>query len=419
MTHDLTALESLLGADGARELRSARWPLRPYVVHRELAELPAPLRSPLLLEPRNLTRVYRGPVEITNGRSGQYRVSGPDPSVYFDALGLAARFTELEAYLPDAVPWLRALERDLGVPDGAASLHSFINAEGVGLATHCDPGEHIAIQLAGTKTFRYQQSPLARTTSMSHAPECEPTRNALAQCPDGLPTWLPLPADAETVTLRPGSVLFLPRGCYHETVAGAGGRSVTLVIQLQVPTYLQLVVQYLADFLSQSERWRQPVCGAWSDDDPARPASTARLGELLGELGAQLGGLSTEHILRAQARGPGALTFAWGAQLQRNPVATIELQDDDTSVTVTVQSAAGPAHASLQAEARPIFEWLTARAARFDLAALSAAFDDWDEASLTAIVRFLVNSRFLLVLPIEPYPGRPEAVAAEAARRAA
>jgi len=62
-----SALDDLLGCDGARELL-ARWPSRPHVQHRALDELPAALRDPLLLDPSRLTRVYRGVVEVTSGR---------------------------------------------------------------------------------------------------------------------------------------------------------------------------------------------------------------------------------------------------------------------------------------------------------------------------------------------------------------
>jgi ribosomal protein L16 Arg81 hydroxylase len=404
MNTRIDALQSLLG-DAAAAFMAAHWPERPFVAHRTLEELPDVLRPALLREPTQLTRVYRGSVEVTNGQRGQYRLSGADPSVYFDVLGLAARFSELESYLPSAQPWLRALERDLGVPEGAAALYAFINAEHIGLAAHCDPTEHIAIQLAGTKTFRYRANPLSRHAAMSHSALLEPTRSALAQSPHGLPSWPQLPDDAESVTLAPGSVLFLPRGVYHETRGGPGGRSVTLVIQVATPSHAQLLARYLTDYLLQSEAWRAPAAGAWAAEPATRAAALARLERLVSELASGEHSLSAEHMVRHAEGGAASQAFEWGAQLQRNQAVPVRLSGSGDTLVIT----AGDKQVSLAGKTRPVLGWLLERTERFDLSDLARAFADWDERTLVALCRFLVASRALLVFPVQRYPSRSAA----------
>ena len=74
-----TSLSSLLGHADAELFMQRHWPERSFVVHRTLEDLPAVLRPELLLEPSQLTRVYRGVVEVTNGKRGQFRLTGADP----------------------------------------------------------------------------------------------------------------------------------------------------------------------------------------------------------------------------------------------------------------------------------------------------------------------------------------------------
>jgi ribosomal protein L16 Arg81 hydroxylase len=395
-----TSLSSLLGHADAELFMQRHWPERAFVVHRKLEDLPAVLRPELVLDPAQLTRIYRGIVEVTNGKRGQFRLTGADPSVYFDVLDLAARFSELDSYLPGATPWLRAFEKDLGVPEGAAQLHAFINAENIGLFAHCDPTEHIVIQLAGTKTFRLHENPLTRHPSMSHSAEREPTRHALAQATHGFPDWPHLPDSAETVELKPGSVLFMPRGMYHETRGGKGGRSVTLVIQVAVPNYAQLLTRYLSDYLAQSPAWREPAVGGWSTDTSKCDLAAERLAELIAELTSGKHPISPEHVLRHAHGGISAQAFEWGAFLQRNPACRASLHMDGEAVVVR----AGDKEVRLDAEAHEVLSFLLDRRERFDFGELCRVFGSWDERALAMMCRFLVNARALLVLPLQRYP---------------
>ncbi|MCG8425040.1 MAG: cupin-like domain-containing protein [Proteobacteria bacterium] len=396
-----SALCELFGAAHAGRLHAQ--PDQLFVVHRALDQLPEELRPKLLLEPERLTAVYRGVVEVTNGKGGQYRLQGTDPRAYFETLGLAARFAKLEDYLPASARWLRRFERAAGLPDGATHLYSFINASQVGLHVHCDPKEHIAIQLVGTKTFRVRANTRTAHPSMSHSVAHTPTRNELAQNPDGFHRWsCSLPADASEIHLRPGSVLYLPRGVYHQTAGGERGISVTLVIQMNTPNVADAVLAYLADYLVQDPSWRQPLTGAWSEGaGPARHA----LGRALSRLGERVSALSLEHVLRHQHRGAASDAVGWGELLQRNPARQIDLRREDRSdrIRVVVRHEDQDQHSvELDAELAELIQWLADRETRFSLSELHAAFPDWEEGSIQRVVEFFVGQQAILVLPLQP-----------------
>jgi hypothetical protein len=80
-----------------------------------------------------------------------------------------------------------------------------------------------------------------------------------AQYPEGLPAWTELPEQATEALLVPGSVLWLPRGTYHETRGEGDVASAALVVQLELPSDAEVLLSYLRRYLVQDERWRVPV----------------------------------------------------------------------------------------------------------------------------------------------------------------
>ena len=99
-----------------------------------------------------------------------------------------------------------------------------------------------------------------------------------------LPTLVPLLAEAQrpperTVDLKPGTLLYVPRGTVHHT--GAGEPSWSLNLSYCPATWLELLQVGLQTRLAASPAWRGTVTGAGGD--PAARAAN-RLPELLAEL---------------------------------------------------------------------------------------------------------------------------------------
>src|SRR5436190_1238912 len=167
----------------------------------------------------------------------------------------------------------------LGAPRRKVLASLFFTPAGGGAVPHFDKNENFTIQLTGAKRWQVGETPMVPATPDSYTLGSSMITPALA----------PLLAEAQrpperTVDLKPGTLLYVPRGTVHHT--GAGEPSWSLNLSYCPATWLDLLRVGLQARLAASPRWRGIVTGA-GGDPAARNAN--RLPELLAELRALLG----------------------------------------------------------------------------------------------------------------------------------
>lgn len=398
------ALEDLLGTMTTTAFFERHFPDRHLTVHGSLDRLPSFFYQGVLADPDALSAAYRGPVYVTNRNLGRYQVHGIETRACFAELGLSVGFTEVENLAPGAKEWLHALEQELGMPRGCATMAVFVNGRNSGLSVHCDAQEQIAIHLMGPKAFRVQAHP-TRFPKMQHVPGRETPPHWLAQS-DGLLDVTTLPEDAEHIELRPGSVLYTPRGLYHETLSG-DALAMTAVVAFRNPTPAELLTRYLENVLLQSEDWRRPLAHGWSAAPGHRDAAKARMDELVAQLVARLGGLSTERLLasaEAPPLEPGRVLDT--TRLKRDPSTHVALTQEGDRVRVTIATALGTgakASLSLPSSLQPALAWIERGRRAFDFAELCSAFPAWERSALASTVALLLRTKALVELPFEAW----------------
>ena len=415
MSQAQSSLATLLGTASASSFLTTCWPARVFHTRLDPAGWPPWLRSDLLDQPAKLDAIYRGRVDVTRGRRAQYRVEGAPVSRWVDDLGLTVRLTEMERYLPGAAEWLRGLERELGIPSGSCELNAFLNAAGAGLSAHCDPSEHLLIHVKGRKQIGLYPSPEGSYYSASHSLVYTPSPREAAQRPEGFPVWhRALPEDAQRLELLPGSVVFMPRGCYHETLGGDEGPSLSLVVRMLVPNYADLLLGYLRDYLVQDPAWRTPAMGAWSADERARESQCDRLKALLEASAPQLAQLDTQRMIARLPRGGADQPLLSTTRFVRNPSVCVDIDAHAGKVRVHAELGLGAStDAPLSAQACSLVADIAALRAPCSFAALCDRFSSWDAASLSMVVRFLVRCSVLIELPVEPYRDPPSPSSAQ------
>ena len=198
----------------------------------------------------------------------------PANAAQFHAIGATLYFVNVP------VPALTdGLADFLGAPRRKVLASLFYTPAGGGAVPHFDKNENFTIQLTGAKRWQVGETPMVPVTPDSYTLGSTAITPALA----------PLLAKAQrpperTVDLKPGTLLYVPRGTVHHT--GAGESSWSLNLSYSPSMWLDLLWVGLQERLIASPEWRGMVTGA-GGDPAARDVN--RLPELLAELRALLG----------------------------------------------------------------------------------------------------------------------------------
>lgn len=158
----------------------------------------------------------------------------------------------------------------------------YATPDGKGTAPHFDQNYNIVVQLRGVKKWKcspnvYVENPLVRHT-LGQEPEVELATYLDQEFPksSGMPPTIPSEGLLE-FELKPGSVLFVPRGVWHSTEAE--GDALALNFTFTAPSWLDLFLAALRSRLALSSEWRETVSGL--QDPEKRELSSDQLGALL------------------------------------------------------------------------------------------------------------------------------------------
>jgi 50S ribosomal protein L16 3-hydroxylase len=197
------------------------------------------------------------------------------------------------AKVTELIFWLRAIQRDLGLSIqtyGRCNIYAI--PAGGRTACHYDQNINFVCQITGEKTWE-----LAPNTNL----ENPITRHTMGTPPDGptaahlkgtLPTSLPK-AGRMRVVLKPGSVLYVPRGYWHETSSKCD--SLSLNFTYDQPSWAHALSAALCAKLLKDPKWRAAAYGLQMDG-PLEHMARAEFGALVEESGLGLGEIGFEDL---------------------------------------------------------------------------------------------------------------------------
>jgi quercetin dioxygenase-like cupin family protein len=388
-------LAALVAPVPIRQFLQEFWPERIFHAHGSLSRLPALFRSPALSSFRALTQRYQGWLGFGRGQQGSRMISVQQVSpAHLYEMGLSV-------YLPDIVPsvqgaedFLRQLESELGLAAGCARMTVWASPKGDGAPTHFDGEDVFSIQLAGSK--RFEVAPMteyAYPVGAQFAPGAAPYDEMYAQIRDGFPDAAGV--EFESVEMKPGSVLFVPRGTWHRTVAEQD--SFAISIGLNPPSIAETFLDQLRYVLLQDPQWRRPVYGASRGRE-----LDETLNEVLESAPRALRAISARDLLPLGEMQRLA-NIDSATRFQRDPGTRMLFSDERESHKVEILVAApGGEQATLTMnvprEYSAVFRWLAEARAAFSAGELRTRFPGVPFEQLSKILDVLTRAKYLRLL---------------------
>ena len=229
----------------------------PLMVHRKDHSAGPLIELPFLSSLEALLKSWRCPIEAhlpdVRDEASAIETSVQDAQKLFDN-GMGLLFKEAQVLAPLMEEWLHDLRRELGISQltqGRCLI--YVTPDGKGTAPHFDQNINFVLQIYGTKKWimapnEHVTNPMSRHTMGQHV---DPELMSYLENP--LPTSMP--ENAESYELKPGSLLFVPRGYWHSTEAE--GDALSLNFTYTAPTWIDLLTAALRGRLAQSPEWRE------------------------------------------------------------------------------------------------------------------------------------------------------------------
>jgi ribosomal protein L16 Arg81 hydroxylase len=167
--------------------------------------------------------------------------------------GVTLYFNEPQFRSRSVWRWVRAVEKDLGLATATIRPSVFFSSRGPGARWHFDGTESFVVQLSGRKEWRIAPNDAIRFPPVNYL-EGAPVPAELAAL---VKRPMKAPAKARTVVMKPGSVLYLPRGWWHATRTLED--SVHLDLLTALPTWADTFRPVLESLFARGAHWLTPA----------------------------------------------------------------------------------------------------------------------------------------------------------------
>lgn len=230
------ALGALVGSNDVDKFIS-EFPSKFFVNHCDMTELQAILGAGALSSVAALCSVFKDSVAVWSPRDGdESRERYGDIVPAHEALSLyeaghLVQFNAVERWVSPLKSMLRQLDEELGLLPGTATCSIFASTIGGGIPAHADPDPAFSIQLQGEKRWWIWPPKPSSDMESSSVP----------------------PPDATIVDVRPGTVMFIPKGYIHTTKSGKGSFAATF--DFYIPTVGELISRAIRQVLTSDERF--------------------------------------------------------------------------------------------------------------------------------------------------------------------
>ena len=172
--------------------------------------------------------------------------------------GMGLLFNDAQTISPILEHWLEEIRNDLGLSALTYSRNLiYATPDGKGTAPHFDQNINFVLQIHGTKIWKMAPNEHVINPMTRHTMGTLPDPEMMSYLENELPVTMP--TNSLEFELKPGSLLFVPRGYWHSTQAE--GDALALNFTFTAPTWIDLFTSALRSRLTLSPEWRETANG--------------------------------------------------------------------------------------------------------------------------------------------------------------
>lgn len=292
-----TDLGTLFGLDSPLAFLKEGWPNKPRVFHHKQNTAPEIWQLADLQSLEQALNIAAPDTIFANlpDRDEEYNqiklTNAEDVKKAFDCkMGIS-----MEPDMPkiaELIFWLRSIQRDLGLaPQTHGRCNIYAIPDGGRTGCHYDQNINFVCQITGEKTWDLAPNTHVPNPIIRHTAGTPPDRTTASHATAALPSKMPSKGKIRVV-LKPGSVLFVPRGWWHQT--SAKGDSISLNFTYDQLSWAQVAAEAICQRLLKDKKWRAVAYGLRQDGPLGRRAE-AEFEALMGSSEA-LGKVSFEDL---------------------------------------------------------------------------------------------------------------------------
>ena len=291
------ALSALINPLQLKEFHAKYQTHTPFVIHHGPKDLKVLRDLPQVSSLENLLNSWPSLVQAhlpdVRDEASAIDVEARDAGKLF-ASGMGLLFNDVNKYSPVLQEWVDELRSDLGL-SALTYGRSLIYAtpDGKGTAPHFDQNINFVLQIHGTKKWTLAKNESVQNPMVRHTIGQPVDPEMMSYMDDEMP--VNMPDKTVTFELKPGSLLFVPRGVWHSTEAS--GHALSLNFTFTAPTWADLFLSALRSRIIQSPEWRATADGV--GDSEKQFAAEKTFDQLLKGLINDLPNWQAEDILNA------------------------------------------------------------------------------------------------------------------------
>lgn len=234
---------------------------QPFVIHHGADELSELRRLPILASLDSLIKSWPATISahLPDARDevSSVETNSKDALKLFKN-GMGLLFNNANLHSPELQSWVDALRKELGL-SRLTHARSIIYAtpDGKGTAAHFDQNINFVLQIHGIKKWTLAPNRSVINPTVRHTIGQPVDPELMGYLEEEMPSEIP----EETVSfeLKPGSLLFVPRGVWHQTEAE--GDALALNFTFSPPTWTDLFLAALRSRLHTDPHWRETANG--------------------------------------------------------------------------------------------------------------------------------------------------------------